>query len=593
MLHHATYYPPSAESAYTDLSFPSAHSSPDTFLTNLTSPDTSPREVIRQHGPPLLPKIRCQDQTAEPPSASSLTCSTSTSLTASTPLSSLSLSTPLYYSLRPSPPLLDCYPHPHQASISPAALTAPLIYDSAAPSPTYTFPPSALQPAQQAQQQRRPSQLSNHIRTASAPAPARTHSRSSSTASVDEATLWRHGYPTQYRTGIPQYVTANNPTPLLSPAGTGAAMQRASSTYLPLDSPATPSGTALYPPAPTPPLTPHTTTLLSYLTSPNPAPALIRRVLGDQRRLRDWYWWDVRNLRSWSDFNLSTILSIPSFPHLLNIPIDASALPTPRPGTPSPETEFALRDVHASFFGPKLGAALRLSQGPNHLRLQPHNSATSSPTPRPDFLATYPNSYLTTHSGAPRGRLVGLVKAYDAWNSAQRSQAAPAQVAYLRGLAHLQRVMRDHGCRYGFIITEIELVVVRAGAEDSSYTPPPAGSALPDEGPVPIFGQLDVAAPIRLSTHGGEEDGTPRLTAGLALWYLHMLARETSLPGQYGWKLGVGGPAALTRQNCRERDSWMPKAGQGETREARRVRGWVWPGEGLSRKEHPKRGRRG
>ncbi|KAK3076516.1 hypothetical protein LTS18_012803, partial [Coniosporium uncinatum] len=87
-------------------------------------------------------------------------------------------------------------------------------------------------------------------------------------------------------------------------------------------------------------------------------------------------------------------------------------------------------------------------------------------------------------------------------------------------------------------------------------------------------------------TYGREEDGeTPRMTAGLALWYLHMLAKQDPLPGQHSWRMEVGGPVALTRQKCLPKDDWIPKPTTLEKREIKRQRGWVFPEEKLSKPE--------
>jgi hypothetical protein len=165
--------------------------------------------------------------------------------------------------------------------------------------------------------------------------------------------------------------------------------------------------------------------------------------------------------------------------------------------------------------------------------------------------------------------------------------------------------MREHGCRYGFIMTEIEMLCVRAGADDAAYAaaqrqhcgtgadgaPVPQGV---DEGPRPVFGMLETATPISLSAAGPHPDsGAPRLTPALALWFLHMLAKDNPLPGCPPWKMAVGGPAALSRQHFAERDSWMPKVAVHESRVAKRLRGWVWPDEQFSRKEAPNPRRRG
>ena len=100
----------------------------------------------------------------------------------------------------------------------------------------------------------------------------------------------------------------------------------------------------------------------------------------------------------------------------------------------------------------------------------------------------------------------------------------------------------------------------------------------------PRFGLLEVAV-VQLN----RDDG---LTAGLALWYLHMLAKEVPLPGQAGWKLDVGGAAACTRQYCLPKDTWIPEPQLAEKRSAKRERGWIFPTEPLHRKELPRAGPR-
>jgi hypothetical protein len=151
--------------------------------------------------------------------------------------------------------------------------------------------------------------------------------------------------------------------------------------------------------------------------------------------------------------------------------------------------------------------------------------------------------------------------------------------------------MREHGCRYGFIITEIELVVVRNGTES-----------------VPHFGYLEIQT-IQLAAHdsqtstfeevegsfvdAGEDNVVQRkvkMTALLALWYLHMLAKDDVLPGQVGWKAEIGAPAEGTRRKCLPKDEWIPEPQLAEKREGKRARGWVWPEEAVGRKELGRRG---
>ena len=125
------------------------------------------------------------------------------------------------------------------------------------------------------------------------------------------------------------------------------------------------------------------------------------------------------------------------------------------------------------------------------------------------------------------------------------------RIQHLKGLAALHGFMRDDGCRYGFIMTELELVCVRYGVDTRDATP--------------ITGFLELSDPVRMSTSsdrtkdfviGDSRQGdlsTIPMTADLALFYLHMLAKEEPLPGQFGcW---------LDFEKCKvvERDSSVPK----------------------------------
>ncbi|KXH50175.1 hypothetical protein CSIM01_07399 [Colletotrichum simmondsii] len=140
--------------------------------------------------------------------------------------------------------------------------------------------------------------------------------------------------------------------------------------------------------------------------------------------------------------------------------------------------------------------------------------------------------------------------------------------------------MREHSCRYGFILTEIELVIVRNGSES-----------------VPHFGHLEVTS-VQLAAVADDADcevGEIPLTACLALWGLCMMAGDDA-PQQQGrsavahWKTEIGAPAEGTRRKALPRDDWMPKPQLAEKREAKRARGWVMPEDPVGRKELGKRG---
>ncbi|KAL4979248.1 hypothetical protein BDW66DRAFT_127987, partial [Aspergillus desertorum] len=377
-----------------------------------------------------------------------------------------------------------------------------------------------------------------------------------------------------------------------------------------------------------PSVCPQSTTLLSYLTGPTQAINLVRNVsVIPTRGLHDYFWWDIRNLRSWASFSLETFNSIKGLTKLLKTAIPASLAPPAvvQSTRLSPDSEVALVSLIQDIYAPRVNAALAVSQGPDHLSLY------SAPAPRipanknyggPHFLANYASDTEQTTSGLPRGRLVGIAKSFDRWNTGMRNEAPHRRVEYLNGLAHLQRCMREHSCRYGFIITEIELVCVRAGCDPGDD--------------VPYFGFLEVSAPIptNIAAHSANADDssvehnsaayvspsspTPSvdsslasqspphdhshhegypvpepealnvpMTASLALYFLLMLSKSVPLPSQPSSHLNVGGAGALTRQRTlpEGKDKWIPEPQIGEKRDAKRVRGWVWPHDAWHRRE--------
>lgn len=312
------------------------------------------------------------------------------------------------------------------------------------------------------------------------------------------------------------------------------------------------------------------TSILDYLTAPNPTPSLTQRTVEGNRSQNTHYWYDIRNVSSWADFNVGTISSIPGLLDLLQVKVTARDLPPPGRVNLNPETPGQLADMCANFHAVKVNAALKLAQGDRHMAMRTLKATAGA---KPEFVSNYQSESEKTIYGDGRGRVIGIVKCYDQWNSGMRNGSPGDKVKYLQSLSYLQRFMREHECRYGFIMTEIELVCVRAGGPPDTKTN------------VPLFGFMEVADPVRVATHGTSENGNLQMTTGLALWYLHMLAKEQTFPGQYHWKIDVGPPAQLTRQNHLPRDQWMPKPNLSETREAKRIRGWIWPNEALHKRE--------
>ncbi|KAF4585399.1 hypothetical protein GQ602_004704 [Ophiocordyceps camponoti-floridani] len=315
------------------------------------------------------------------------------------------------------------------------------------------------------------------------------------------------------------------------------------------------------------------TTLRHYLTSPNPAAALVRKI---SLPLRDPgiknFWWDVRGVRFWDSFTSAAIDALPGVLVLLSTPISATALPLPTMSSRHPETEASLHAIYASYYLPKLNAALAISSA-RPLRLTAPPAKTTRSTEDLLFVANGADEEATLFGGKPSARLVGLVRSFDRFNTAMRAESNVKRVEYLSGLSALHHALRQHGCRYGFILTEIELVVVRCGTE-----------------PTPYFGDLDMTS-IPLAVSAASNTDEHPLTACLALWALCQLASDGPLPpGHAHWRAETGAPAEGTRRKARPREAWMPQPQLAEKREARRSRGWVWPEDPVCRKELGKRG---
>lgn len=513
--------------------------------TRMTTPARSP---IRQHGPLLLPKIRPQDQEihASPSTAMRVTKSSKKNAAG--------------HAFKPQHN--RSYTNPETI-----VFNSDIFPSSTRSMSTLCSPMQTLQSIENQQ-----------------------HRRASS-SSLDGQTLGKYGFPT-YR-NMPNYIQHQQspnmsvsimdpnsyspqpheryPTPAREPSPLAQSISISDITPTHLDNGAT-------------------TNLASYLTSPNPAPALVRHI---NIHVRDpttkHFWWDIRQIRPWTAFNTSTISSIPGFSGLLNVGLPSNIFHQPSRSCTNPENEQELQNIYTKFYATKLNHALSISQGTRHLMMR-SSSSHSQKAGEPSFISNYTDDNSQLIYGRGLGRVVGLVKSFDRWNTGMRVEGNHRKVEYLRGLAHLHKCMREHGCRYGFIMTEIELVVVRNGSDL-----------------IPHFGYLEVQT-IQLAAHSevstfsdadsldGQssfQDSQPKelkMTALMALWYLHMLARDENLPGQVSYKSDIGAPAEGTRRKVLPKDEWIPEPQLAEKREAKRGRGWVWPEEAVGRKELGKRG---
>ncbi|KAF4122348.1 hypothetical protein GMORB2_7340 [Geosmithia morbida] len=565
-------------------------STPDSACTRLTTPPRA-SPPIHHHGALLLPKIRSQDQDINvPPPVSYRRQKQQQQHQARVATQKVRRATSA--AARSS----------HVRSYTNPETLTNMAYAHLAFSPTPTPQDHNRRQQQQQQQQQQADSLSNSLLCSPASfAPnavattssvnnddeASIHGHIRRSNSVDTAVIDKYGYPTYRQMPLvqsefcmaPAYLAHHNQTPFQ--LGGGVDMTTASMAT---------TGITTASLTPEPEAMP-STTLAAFLTSPNPAASLVRTISFPHRDPTiKHFWWDVRNVRSWSSFNAAAIMALPGASDLLTTPVPAPVLAQPAMPARHPETEAALHAIYASYYLPKLNSALALTSG-RPLQLSAP-SAHSRGHPGDLVFTANPAGESSTASaifgGKPTARVVGLVRTFDRFNTGMRAESNIKRVEYLRGLAALHHAMREHGCRYGFILTEIELVLVRNGTEAT-----------------PFFGDLEITS-VQLATasevsysdaNDMDPEGLP-LTACLALWGLCQLANasgdhrqhQQAQPGHAHWRSEIGAPAEGTRRKAHPRDSWMPAPQLAEKREAKRSRGWVFPEDAVGRKELGKRG---
>ncbi|PSR77880.1 hypothetical protein BD289DRAFT_377339, partial [Coniella lustricola] len=540
-----------------------------TASTRRTSPSRSP--VIRTHGPLLLPKIRSQDQNIVPqmvPVSHAQTAARPAKRARTSPAPSASMRNSYRGHARSMTNPETLY---HANNTMPVSYSPPVSHES---SPTSLIGSPVVFPA-----------ASFAVQHPVAPAVVDARSQRASSCNLDDVSYGYPAYrqlPNTYVVGPPAAAPVKHESPV------APAMMRLQPSVLP-QAPVVVAPAAAAAAAPAPAVV-NNTTLLNYLSSANPAPSLVRTI---SFPLRDphtkHFWWDVRQIRPWTSFSASTVLSLSdgAAASLLSCPVPSTYLPSPPASSQRhPETESALASIYANWYLPKLNVALALSSNrPLQLALAAKTGPHATKDCDQTFVATVPgdaSSAAAIFGGKPSARVVGLVKSFDRFNTGMRVEGNVKKVEYLRGLAHLHHVMREHGCRYGFIMTEIELVVVRNGLEGT-----------------PHFGFMEVTscqlaattASVPYTADGELDTENVPMTACLALWGLCMLASDEPLPhGHAAWRAEIGAPAEGTRRKALARDTWMPQPQLAEKREAKRSRGWVWPEDPVGRKELGKRG---
>lgn len=211
---------------------------------------------------------------------------------------------------------------------------------------------------------------------------------------------------------------------------------------------------------------------------------------------------DIRSMSAWPDFTLATIMQ--RYGQVLTtVAVDNQAMPGSPPG--SITSESVLKTQINEYIMPRIRRSLRVTfqqqgqfanlHGLTPVLFGPGDKSVIIDRFRPD------TAYFDPARRSPPNRAPGDIKPSWKWNTAQAQGRRYAVEQHKQVFAQVNFYMRQHRTRYGFILTDRELVVFRR---------------------IDANGNLQVAAPIPWNATGNLQ--APRLTVCLALWYLGILA---------------------------------------------------------------------
>ncbi|KAK9235307.1 hypothetical protein V1525DRAFT_390612 [Lipomyces kononenkoae] len=216
---------------------------------------------------------------------------------------------------------------------------------------------------------------------------------------------------------------------------------------------------------------------------------------------------DIRGTDVWHGFNLNSILQ-----RYGNVLVQAHLPPDPMPTSPprAITARNALRSKISEYVFPRVRRGLRA--GFNHLTLLNQingltivsfdvgESAMVIDSFKPDtaYFA------LELPAGTSWNRAPGDIKPSWKWSTALVAHPVLGiRTEFRQALSQANWYMKQHHSRYGFLLTDRELVVFRR---------------------LDTNGHLELAPPVPFTIGGSAAQ--PRLTVLLALWYLGMLAAQ-------------------------------------------------------------------
>lgn len=251
-----------------------------------------------------------------------------------------------------------------------------------------------------------------------------------------------------------------------------------------------------------------TQSLLAYLTTEAPPRFPIQNeIIDPDTSSLNYSYQDITQVGHWENFNYATIIQ--SFGNELNV---KQVAPDPMPTSPPRairDTIFYVRFFE--YFIPHLRRALRagFEEFQNQVLLQQltptvldvGSAANSNDEDKPDLAFVRVDDAV----GVGRNRCPGELKVSWKWSAAWATGPELLQKQFRQALAQVNFYMKQDSARYGFILTDTELVALRR---------------------LPKDGHIEVATAISWTTQGNGQ-----LTVLLGLWYLGMLAAGN------GWQL--------------------------------------------------------
>ncbi|OJD22676.1 hypothetical protein ACJ73_05974 [Blastomyces percursus] len=201
--------------------------------------------------------------------------------------------------------------------------------------------------------------------------------------------------------------------------------------------------------------------------------------------------------------------------YLQNAPPAIPTIPPSYPGRNTTNTSYRASDIEyvgtefAVLFGQVSTNCKRPTQlnGLTPLSLDVGEAALTPGGFKPDLAYFVQESF-----GSGPNRAPGDVKPSWKWSTAMATGTDHDQTEFRQVLSQVNHYMKQHGSRYGFVLTDNELVAIRR---------------------LDGVGRLQLSTPISWESRGTAAQ--PRLTVMLALWYLGMLAAQDV--GQDQWRL--------------------------------------------------------